>query len=41
VLLAVLFQKGLKFWHLEFKPGDVRRQNTIARIPEEFVSLGR
>jgi hypothetical protein len=38
MLLAVLLQKGLKFGHLEFKPGDVRVHNPIAHILEEFVS---
>jgi hypothetical protein len=38
VLLAVLFQKGLKFGHLEFKPGDDGGHHPLAHILEEFVS---
>jgi hypothetical protein len=38
MLLAVLFQKGLKFRHLDFKPGHVRGHHPIAHILEEFVS---
>jgi hypothetical protein len=34
MLLAVLFQKGLKFGHLEFKPGDVHGNHPIAHILE-------
>jgi hypothetical protein len=38
MLLAVLFQKALKFGHLEFKPGDVCGHHPIANILEDFVS---
>jgi hypothetical protein len=38
MLLAVLFQRGPKFGHLEFKPGDVHRHHPIAHIFEEFIS---
>jgi hypothetical protein len=38
MLLVVLFQKGMKFRLLEFKPGDVRRHHPVACIFEEFVS---
>jgi hypothetical protein len=37
MLFAVLFQKGPKFGHLEFKPGDVRGQHPIAHIVKELV----
>jgi hypothetical protein len=36
--LAVLFQKGAIYGHLEFKPVDVRGHHPIAHILEEFVS---
>jgi hypothetical protein len=38
MLLVPLFQKGPKFGHLEFKPGDVNGQNPIAHILEELFS---
>jgi hypothetical protein len=38
MLLAILFQKGPKFGHLEFKPGDVGKHHPIAHILEEFIS---
>jgi hypothetical protein len=37
MLLAVLFQKGSKFGHLEFEPGDVRGHHPIAHILEKFI----
>jgi hypothetical protein len=37
MLLAVLFQKGPKFRHLEFKPGDVCEHHPIGHILEEFI----
>jgi hypothetical protein len=41
MLLALLFDKGPKFGHLEFKPADVREHHPVAHILEEFVSWGR
>jgi hypothetical protein len=38
MLLAVLFQRGLKNGYLEFNPDDVRGHRPIAHILEEFIS---
>jgi hypothetical protein len=37
-MLAVRFQKELKFGNLELKPGDVRVHHPRAHIFEEFIS---
>jgi hypothetical protein len=36
MLLSAFFQKGPKFGHLEFKPGDVRGHHPVEHILEEF-----
>jgi hypothetical protein len=38
MLFAVLFLKGPKFGHSEFKPGNVHGHHPVAHILEEFIS---